>query len=121
MLVRLRITEQCKQQQISDFVCILSGTTVTLSIVAAAGTAAVTFPPSSIQARVGLSMAVSSAAVVASALAVLSFTTMHIDAEIAVAVISAAAMSVAFAAAWAVGVMVMIFHLIYHLSVVECN
>lgn len=87
-------------------VCLRAGTTVTMSIVAAACAAAATFPASSIQARVGVSMAVSSAAIVASSAAVVCFTTVRIDPEVAVAVISAAAMSVAFAAAWAVGVMV---------------
>jgi len=82
------------------------GTTITMSLIVAAVAAAITFPASSIQARIGLSMAVASASTVASATAVLCFTTMRIDTEIMFAVVGAAAVSVAFAAAWAVGVMV---------------
>lgn len=87
---------------------ITSGATVTLSIIAAAGAAAATFPASSIQGRICVSAAVSSSSIVASSAAVIYLATFKMDAEIAFAVISAAAMSVAFAAAWSVGVMSLI-------------
>ena len=72
----------------------------------AAAAAAVTFPASYIEARIGISVAVSSAGIVASSLAVMFLTTLRMDTELTVGVISAAATSVSFAAAWAVGVMV---------------
>ena len=72
----------------------------------AAAAAAVTFPASYIEARIGVSVAVSSAGIVASSMAVMYLTSVKMDTELTFAVISAAATSVSFAAAWAVGVMV---------------
>jgi len=85
-----------------------------MSIVAASAAAAVTFPASYIQARIGVSVAVSSAGIVASAMAVMWLTTLRMDTELEFAVVSAAATSVSFAAAWAVGVMVRHRHHHYH-------
>ena len=86
--------------------CVYLGCTITLSIIAAAGAAAVTFPASSIQGRIGVSVAVSSASIVVSASTVISLASQKMGTDLTAAVITAAAMSVAFAAAWAVGVMV---------------
>jgi len=82
------------------------GTTVSMSIVAAACAAAVTFPASSIEGRILVSVVVSSASIVVSAIAVLSLASFRVETEINVAIVSAAAMSVSFAAAWAVGALV---------------
>ena len=79
---------------------------MTLCVIVAAGVAAMTFPSSCIEARVGVSIMVAATAIISAASAVMMLSSLSIDLEVAVAVVSAAAASVAFAAAWAVGVMV---------------
>jgi ankyrin repeat protein len=85
-----------------------SGATVTLTVLVAAGSASMTFPASSIEARIGVSVVVSGAAIVSCAAVLIILASLNVNWEVISAVVSAAAMAVAFAAAWAVGVMSLI-------------
>lgn len=89
-----------------------AGGTVSLTVVVAATSAAVTFPASMIEWRVGVAIVVAALAIVSASLAVLRFSTITVDLEVATSVIGAVALSVAFAAAWAVGVMVTYYSLV---------
>ncbi|ESO02107.1 hypothetical protein HELRODRAFT_188577 [Helobdella robusta] len=85
---------------------ITSGLTITCSIIVAVSTAAFILPASKIKGRVFVSFLIASTSTASYISAIFIFTAPKMGTEVATAVVMAAASSVAFAAAWAVGIMV---------------
>ena len=79
---------------------------MSLTVILSAGTSAITFPPSRIEARLAVAAAVATGSIFTSSVALVTMTSLHVDIELGIAVVTAAAFAVAFASVWAVGVMV---------------
>ncbi|KAK2154835.1 hypothetical protein LSH36_256g05003 [Paralvinella palmiformis] len=104
----LRILATIGEVGIATVAALSSGFTISLTVVLAAATSAVTFPPSQLEARLAISVAVATASMGTSAMALFAMTSVQLDVELAIAVVTTAAISVGFASAWAVGAMSLI-------------